>query len=85
MIPLGFLRGTAQGCRPEAMAQGAAALGLCSAIGAYGGFFIPKSFGSAIALTGDPTAALLCFLAFYGSCIAICWWFYARRNAPLSC
>ena len=87
MIPLGFLR-DAQAShtkRPEAIAQGAAALGLCSAVGAYGGFFIPKSFGSAIALTGDPTAALLCFLAFYGSCIGICWWFYARRNAPLSC
>jgi len=85
MIPLGFLRGAAQARRPEAMAQGAAALGLCSAIGAYGGFFIPKSFGSAIALTGDPTAALLCFLAFYLSCIAICGWVYARPNAPLSC
>lgn len=88
MIPLGFLREAqtaGQGSRPEAMAQGAAALGLCSAIGAYGGFFIPKSFGSAIALTGDPTSALLCFLAFYGSCIGICWWFYARRDAPLSC
>lgn len=87
MIPLGFLREAQTGHtkRPEAIAQGAAALGLCSAIGAYGGFFIPKSFGSAIALTGDPTAALLCFLAFYLSCIAICWWFYARPSAPLSC
>lgn len=88
MIPLGFLRAAAPHGRanpPEALAQGAAALGLCSAIGAYGGFFIPKSLGSAIALTGGPSAALLCFLAFYLVCMALCWWFYARPNAPLSC
>jgi NNP family nitrate/nitrite transporter-like MFS transporter len=83
MIPLGFLRERTP--RVQAWAHGAAALGLCSAIGAYGGFFIPKSLGSALALTGGPSAALLCFLAFYASCVAITWWFYARPNAPLSC
>ncbi len=87
MIPLGFLREAQRGhgSRPEAQVHGMAAIGLCSAVGAYGGFFIPKSFGSAIALTGGPSAALLCFLAFYLCCMAICWWFYARPNAPLSC
>lgn len=87
MVPLGFLReAEAGGGSPhEALAQGAAALGLCSAVGAYGGFFIPKSFGSAISLSGGPEAALYCFLAFYLSCMAICWWFYGRRNAALSC
>ncbi|MBB5205003.1 NNP family nitrate/nitrite transporter-like MFS transporter [Inhella inkyongensis] len=88
MIPLGYLRG-ARGAAPDALrdaqARGAAALGLCSAIGAYGGFFIPKSFGSAFALAGGPQAALFCFLAFYLSCMAICWWFYGRSHAPLSC
>ncbi|CAM3902092.1 MFS transporter [Roseateles saccharophilus] len=87
MVPLGFVREAqaGRGSLLEAQARGAAALGLCSAVGAYGGFFIPKSFGSAIALNGGPQAALYCFLAFYLSCMAICWWFYGRRNAPLSC
>lgn len=87
MVPVGFLREAARGrgSLREAQAQGAAALGLCSAVGAYGGFFIPKSFGSAIALAGGPQAALYCFLAFYLSCMAICWWCYGRRNAPLPC
>ncbi|MGQ3053312.1 MAG: MFS transporter [Roseateles sp.] len=87
MVPLGFLREARQGrgSVPEAQAQGAAALGLCSAVGAFGGFFIPKSFGSAISLSGGPAAALYCFLAFYLSCMAICWWFYGRRDAPLFC
>lgn len=87
MVPLGFLREvrSGRGSLREAQAQGAAALGLCSAAGAFGGFFIPKSFGSAISLAGGPEAALYCFLAFYLSCMAICWWSYGRRNAPLSC
>ncbi|HEY1128742.1 MAG TPA: MFS transporter [Roseateles sp.] len=87
MVPLGFLREAQRGhgSLREAQAQGAAALGLCSAVGAYGGFFIPKSFGSAITLAGGPEAALYCFLAFYLSCMAICWWCYGRRSAPLSC
>jgi len=90
MVPLGFVREAqrsqgGQGTVTEAQVQGAAALGLCSAVGAYGGFFIPKSFGSAITFTGGPAAALVCFLAFYLSCMAICWWFYGRRGAPLSC
>jgi len=60
-------------------------LGFASAIGAYGGFVIPKSYGSAIALTGSPAAALLVFFLFYLSCIAVTWWHYARRNAPMPC
>ncbi|MBX3634242.1 MAG: nitrate/nitrite transporter [Rubrivivax sp.] len=96
MIPLVFLelrQQAAQDLGPQAQAQavregnteGAAALGFASAIGAYGGFFIPKSFGSSIALTGGPAFALATFAAFYLSCIAITWWYYARRHAPVPC
>jgi MFS transporter, NNP family, nitrate/nitrite transporter len=65
--------------------EAAGVLGFVSAIGAYGGFFIPKFYGSSIALTGGPGAALQAFLLFYLSCIAITWWHYARRNAPMPC
>ena len=58
---------------------------IISAIGAYGGFFIPKSYGSSIALTVGPEAALYAFVAFYVTCIAITWWFYHRRNAADRC
>lgn len=60
-------------------------LGFTSAVGAYGAFFIPKSYGTSIAMTGSPDAALLCFVAFYASCIAVTWWCYARRDAPMPC
>jgi NNP family nitrate/nitrite transporter-like MFS transporter len=69
----------------EANKEGAAVLGFTSAVAAYGAFFIPKSYGTSIALTGAPNAALWCFIAFYASCIAVTWWCYARRNAPMPC
>jgi NNP family nitrate/nitrite transporter-like MFS transporter len=56
-----------------------------TAIRPYGGFFIPKSDGTSITLTGGPEAALYGFVAFYLTCIAMTWWFYSRRNAEMPC
>ena len=69
----------------DANKEGAAVLGFTSAVAAYGAFFIPKSYGTSIAMTGSPDAALWCFIGFYVSCIAITWWCYARKNAPMPC
>jgi NNP family nitrate/nitrite transporter-like MFS transporter len=69
----------------EGAVEAAAALGFASAIGAYGGFFIPKSVGSSLAMTGSASAALAMFTVFYLSCIALTWWAYSRRNAPYPC
>jgi MFS transporter, NNP family, nitrate/nitrite transporter len=65
--------------------EAAAVLGFSAAIGAYGGFFIPKSYGTSIALTGAPIAALWMFFGFYMICIAITWWYYSRRDAEMPC
>jgi len=64
--------------------EAAAIIGFTSAIAAYGAFFIPKSFGSSITMTGGPEAALYGFLAFYLSCIALTWFVYTRRGGLLS-
>jgi NNP family nitrate/nitrite transporter-like MFS transporter len=95
MIPTIFVseRQRAAEALPSAQAQAvkqgnveaAAVLGLASAIGAYGGFFIPKSYGTAIAMTGSPAAALQLFILFYFTCIALTWWHYSRRHAPMPC
>jgi NNP family nitrate/nitrite transporter-like MFS transporter len=63
--------------------EGAAALGFVSAIGACGGYLIPRSFGASIAATGSPHLALVGFLAFYVICIAMTWRCYLRK-APLA-
>ena len=65
--------------------EAAAVLGFSSAVGAYGGFFIPKSYGTSIAMTGGPEAALYLFIVFYLTCIAMTWWYYSRKNAEMPC
>ncbi len=71
--------------RKAAELEGAATIGFSSAIGAFGAFFIPKSYGTAIAMTGAPNAALVAFFVYYGICLAITWWFYTRKKAEIRC
>ena len=96
MIPVIFLNNRLRGvdasnaaavaqATKEGNTEGAATLGFTAAMAAYGGFFIPKSYGTSISLTGGPEAALYVFFAFYLLCIGITWWYYARRNAPTPC
>ena len=69
----------------DANKEGAAVLGFSSAIAAYGAFFIPRSYGTSITLTGSVEGALWGFIVFYVTCIAITWWYYSRRNAEVPC
>jgi len=64
--------------------ESAAIVGFSSAIGAYGGFFIPLAFASSMAATGGPATALYVFLGFYLTCAAVNWAFYARGNSILN-
>jgi NNP family nitrate/nitrite transporter-like MFS transporter len=80
----GDVEGRAAAMR-EGNKQAAAVLGFTAALGAYGGFFIPKSYGTSIAMTGTPHGALWFFIVFYGTCIAITWWYYSRGNAERPC
>ena len=65
--------------------ESAAVLGFSSAMAAYGAFFIPKSFGSSMTLTGGPQMALYVFIGFYVSCILVTWWWYSRKGAEMPC
>ena len=69
----------------DANKEAAAVLGFTSAFAAYGAFFIPKSYGTSIALTGGPQAALYLFIVFYVTCIAVTWWYYSRKGAEMPC
>ncbi len=65
--------------------ESSAIIAFTSAIAAYGAFFIPKAYGTSIAMTGGPAAALYAFVVFYAVCVAITWVFYSRKNAPVPC
>ena len=69
----------------EANTEAAAVLGFTAAVAAYGGFFIPKSYGTSIDATGGPELALMTFIVFYLLCIVTTWWFYAREHAEQPC
>jgi len=60
--------------------ESGAALGFIGAIGACGGYLIPRGFGASIAATGGPHLALEIYLAFYAVCLAMTWWFYLRKT-----
>ena len=96
MIPVIFLNQALQGvpandkeavtrASREGNTEGAATLGFTAAFAAYGGFFIPKSYGTSITMTGGPEAALYVFIVFYLLCIGITYWYYARKNAEMPC
>ena len=72
--------GSDEQAQREAVTDTAAALGFISAIGAVGGFFIPKAFGSSLAMTGSPVGAMKIFLVFFIVCVLVTWLVYGRRK-----
>ncbi len=67
----------------QAEKESAAIIGFTSAIAAYGAFFIPKSYGTSISMTGGPEGALWGFLIFYVTCAALTWLVYSRKGGVL--
>ena len=67
----------------QADKESAAIIGFTSAVAAYGAFFIPKSYGTSIAITGGPELALWGFMIFYVTCVAVTWFYYTRRGGLL--
>jgi len=64
--------------------QAGPVLAWTSAIAAYGAFLIPKVFATQIK-AGTPQYALYGFAVYYASCLAVNWWFYARKGAAIKC
>jgi NNP family nitrate/nitrite transporter-like MFS transporter len=67
----------------QAEKESAAIIGFTSATAAYGAFFIPTAYGTAIAMTGGVEPALYGFLAFYVTCVLITWGVYTRKGGLL--
>ena len=64
--------------------EAAAALGFIGAVGACGGYLIPRGFSASIAATGGPYFALEIYLLFYITCLALTWWYYLRKTSSLA-
>ena len=70
----------------KATKESSVVIGIAGAIGAMGGFLIPITFGSP--WVGDPVeavkSAFVVFTAFYVVCLAVTWFVYRRRSAPMA-
>lgn len=64
--------------------QAGPVLGWTSAIAAYGAFLIPNVFASQIK-AGTPQYAMHGFAIYYVTCLALNWWYYARKGAEVKC
>ncbi|MDP5228253.1 MULTISPECIES: MFS transporter [Arthrobacter] len=84
MIPAVFAhssRAARAGASPAGTARlASAALGLVSAIGAYGGFLIPQLLGASASTAGSYLPAFLGFVAAYLLMMAVTWACYLRRT-----
>ncbi|PRA04550.1 MFS transporter [Arthrobacter sp. MYb229] len=61
--------------------KSAAALGLISAIGAYGGFLVPQALGLSVSRAGSYLPAFCVFVGLYLLLMAVTWFCYVRRGS----
>ncbi len=64
--------------------QGAAAIGIISAIGAYGGFLVPQTFRWSVEHHGSIIPALHVYVGVYAVMLAVTWAFYLRRGSAMA-
>jgi NNP family nitrate/nitrite transporter-like MFS transporter len=83
MIPAVFRLTTADDMG-RARREAAACIGIASAIGAYGGFLVPRGFAMSTSNFGSLIPALYVFCGFYVVCLAVTYFCYLRKGGPLS-
>ncbi|MET9022237.1 MFS transporter [Actinopolymorpha sp. NPDC004070] len=68
------------GARRAALTEAGAAVGIISAVGAFGGFLIPRAYGASLGATGSVATAVVAYAAFYALCLGVTWWCFLRRH-----
>jgi NNP family nitrate/nitrite transporter-like MFS transporter len=82
MIPAIFAASTPD--HLTARRQGAAAIGIISAIGAFGGFFVPQTVRWSVEHHGSIIPALYVYVGVYAVMLVVTWCFYLRRGATMA-
>jgi NNP family nitrate/nitrite transporter-like MFS transporter len=78
MIPAIFAARSAD--LATAKRESAATLGIAGAVGALGGFYLPRAISDSINATGGIGPAFTWFAVMYAACLAVTWWCYLRRR-----
>lgn len=64
--------------------ESAATLGIAGAVGALGGFYLPRAISDSYTATGSITTAFTWFGVMYAACLFVTWWCYMRRRVLVS-
>lgn len=81
MIPAIFRLHAAPHARRHADRAAAGCIGIAGAVGALGGFLVPRGFAWSNSATGGIEAALITVIGAYALLIALTWFCYARRSS----
>jgi NNP family nitrate/nitrite transporter-like MFS transporter len=85
MIPAIFRHGATDAeSHGSVKREAAAAIGIISAVGAYGGFLVPRTYGWSTGAYGSIVPALYVYIGLYAAMLAVTWFFYLRRSAPMA-
>lgn len=84
MIPAVFRTGVAPADLGRARQAAAGCLGIAGAVGAVGGFLIPRGFAMSTSLAGTLVPALTIFIAVYVAMAALTWALYVRRGSAFA-
>jgi NNP family nitrate/nitrite transporter-like MFS transporter len=87
MIPAIFRHGvdaSDSGAVTAARRRAAAAIGIISAVGAYGGFLVPRTYGWSTESFGSIVPALYVYVGLYVVMLAVTWACFLRRGSKLA-
>lgn len=65
-------------------AEAAAAIGIIAAVGAYGGFLVPRTYAWSSESFGSIVPALYVYVGVYAFMLALTWWHYLRPGARMA-
>ena len=86
MIPAIFRATADEGAEGTVRAkrEAAAAIGIISAVGAFGGFFVPRIYSWASETTGSIEPAMFVYVGVYCTMLAVTWLAYLRPGAAMA-
>jgi NNP family nitrate/nitrite transporter-like MFS transporter len=64
--------------------ESAATLGIAGAVGAMGGFYLPRAISDSYTATASLATAFTWFGVMYAACLAVTWWCYLRRRVLIA-